>query len=192
MITLASNSPRRRELLAQMGFKFQVKASDIDETFPEDMPAHEVAEYLARQKARAMLPEATEHDIFIAADTTVIKDGNIFNKPFDAADAERIIGILSGGVHEVVTGVCVAGLNCFESFSVRTEVHFSPIPPAAIQHYVAHYQPFDKAGAYAIQEWIGLNFIHQIKGSYTNIVGLPTAELYTTLLKLGVQPTEKA
>jgi septum formation protein len=176
-IVLASQSPRRKQLMELAGLKFEVVVADVDETNPLGMPPKEVPLYLAKKKADAIYHSVGE-SLVIAADTVVILDQEILGKPTDERHAIAMLGKLSGRLHEVVTGVCMRTPDHEETFSVITEVHFRPLTEDQIIGYVAHYKPFDKAGAYAIQEWIGLVGIEKIVGDYYNVMGLPIGEVW--------------
>jgi septum formation protein len=178
---LASNSPRRKELLAYIIPKFNVKTKDVVEDYPLTLSKKEVAAYLAKLKADAFDEEIHENDILITADTVVILDNEIYGKPKDRNDAIRILRLLSGNVHEVITGVCIKSKLKEVIFSSITKVSFKALSQAEITYYVDTFKPYDKAGAYAIQEWIGFIGIEKIDGDYNNIVGLPVQELYTQL-----------
>lgn len=182
-LILASQSPRRSELLRQAGIPFRVQAVPIEETFPADMPVLEVAPHLAQQKAAsaAVLLEKPEQ-ILLTADSVVIEGETIYGKPKDREEAINIIRALAGKRHTVVTGVCLKSLDKEVTLSGLSYVYFSPISEEEIAYYVDHYQPYDKAGAYAIQEWIGLCKIHRIEGTYHNIMGLPVDLVYAALL----------
>jgi len=182
-LILASKSPRRQELLALLGLEFRVVLKEVDESYPEHLSPEEVAVYIAEKKAKAF-DEDTMGEVVITADTLVVIDGQILGKPDDAAHAFAILSQLAGRKHEVITGVCILKDHQFHSFYEKSEVHFKPLTPEQIQHYIATGQPMDKAGAYGIQEWIGLVGIEKIVGSYTNVVGLPTHRLYEELVKL--------
>jgi septum formation protein len=183
-IILASKSPRRQQLLRDAGIDFIVRTIDVEEDFPEQMPVEEVASFLARKKAlaaRGFLSEKAQ--VLLTADSTVILDGIIHGKPVDAADAARILRLLSGRRHLVVTGVCLMSLRKETLFSNHSWVEFGELSEAEIAYYIERYQPFDKAGAYAIQEWIGLRRVRRIEGSYSNIIGLPVSAVYEELLR---------
>ena len=181
-IILASGSPRRRELLGGLGIDFRVaRLNDVDESYPDDLPANEVAEYLSKKKAEAYRQSLTDRQLIITADTVVITDGEILGKPTDVADATRMLKALSGAVHQVVTGVTVMTTAKTVSFSATTNVRFAPLSDEEIDYYISHYRPFDKAGAYGIQEWIGYIAVEGIEGSYFNVMGLPIQKLYTVL-----------
>jgi len=175
-IVLASQSPRRKQLMEAAEMEFEIVIADVDETNPPGMPGHLVPEFLARKKAAAI--EARVHDaIIVAADTVVLLDDEILGKPADEAHATEILRKLSGRKHEVVTGVCMQKGEKQLSFSTVTEVYFRKLTDEQIKHYVTNYKPFDKAGAYAIQEWIGMLGIEKINGDYYNVMGLPIGEV---------------
>ncbi len=200
-IILASNSPRRRELLAGLDVNFEVKVlRGIDESYPEDLDAYDVAEYIAQKKAdayRSLLngDEASDDLLILTADTVVIAPaadeqndqegkGIILGKPQKADDAVRMLKMLSGKTHHVVTGVCLTTKKEQRKFSVCTEVSFKEFEEWEINYYITHYKPFDKAGAYGIQEWIGYIGCTGLKGSYFNVMGLPVQRIYAEMLKL--------
>lgn len=177
-IILASQSPRRRQLLEQAGFTFEVKAVPIDESFPADMPVDEVAPFLAQRKAHAARSLITAGEVLLTADSVVILGDTIYNKPEDAEDARRILRRLSGQVHRVITGVCLLSSDKERVFAGESRVHFAELADEEIDYYIRTCRPFDKAGAYAIQEWIGLCKIDRIEGTYANIMGLPVDLVY--------------
>ena len=206
-IILASNSPRRKELLAGLDLPFEVKViQGIDESYPASLDAYQVAEYISRKKAEAYRPlldgtNASSEDsadaqlLILTADTVVIAPteneqndqegkGVILGKPRDAEDAHRMLRMLSGKTHHVVTGVCLTTSQAQRQFSVVTEVTFKPLSDEEIDYYIEHYQPFDKAGAYGIQEWIGYIGCTGLKGSYFNVMGLPVQRIYEELKSL--------
>lgn len=181
-LILASKSPRRSFLLKQAGFEFEVNAVDIDEEdYPKELPVEEVAAYLAQQKAQAAKHFITNHEIIIASDSVVILDNEIFGKPVDYQDAVRILRALSGKMHLVITGVCLLSKDKEDVFSDVARVYFEELNDEEIEYYIQNYQPYDKAGAYAIQEWIGLCKISKIEGTYANIMGLPVHLVYEKL-----------
>jgi septum formation protein len=182
-IILASGSPRRKELLSTCGFEFDVKTKNTDETHPEGIPQHLIPEFLAVKKAEAFLAEIKD-EIIIAADTIVILNGKIYEKPTSKEDAIKMLEALSGNTHIVITGVCIMTKDEKIVFSETTEVRFAQITKSEIEFYVDSFKPFDKAGAYACQEWIGAIGIESFKGSYHNVVGLPTHKVYEILKKL--------
>lgn len=180
-IVLASQSPRRKHLLELAEIDFEIKVADIDETPPAGMPAAEVPEHLACQKAAEIAQHCNSNTTIIAADTVVILKGEILGKPVDEADAIAILKKLSGNMHRVISGVCIQTGSEQKRFSVTTEVYFRPLTEEQIKHYVANYQPYDKAGAYAIQEWIGVVGIEKIVGDYYNVMGLPVGDVVKSL-----------
>ncbi|HWK99610.1 MAG TPA: Maf family protein [Parapedobacter sp.] len=179
-IILASQSPRRRELLAQMGIAFEVIIRGVDECFPDQLDPVGAVRHIAEKKAMVFKTEVTD-ELVIAADTIVAIDGQILGKPADRADAIDMLSRLSGKKHEVITAVSLLHKELIHTFHEVTEVYFHTLSEQTITHYVDHYQPFDKAGAYGIQEWIGLVGVEKIVGSYTNVVGLPTQQLHQVI-----------
>lgn len=183
-IILASGSPRRKELMAGLDIDFEIRLlPGIDESYPADLPTSQIAEYIAGRKAEAYKPDLRPGDILIAADTIVVLDGKVIGKPKDEADARRILSLLSGRTHEVLTGVCIlqGPSSAPRTFTVRTEVDFAPLRDEDIAYYISRYRPLDKAGAYGIQEWIGYVGIKAIRGSYYNVMGLPIQRIYAEL-----------
>ena len=183
-IILASKSPRRRQLLEQAGFHFEVKTQDTPEDYPDTLPAEQVAPYLAEKKAAAAAGLIGEGEVLLTADSVVILNGKIYEKPQDRADAQRILRELSGQKHRVVTGVCLMNEVGKRVFSGVSDVQFDVLTDEEINHYIDTYQPYDKAGSYAIQEWIGLCKISKIEGTYANIMGLPVDLVYSELQAL--------
>ena len=184
-IVLASNSPRRKELLSGLGIQYEVKTMpDIDESFPEGMDGVEIPAYIARSKADAYRSVMQEDELIITADTIVWLDGEVMGKPADAADAHRMLRALSGQTHQVITGVCLTTMREQKSFATVTDVTFARLSDEEITYYVERYRPMDKAGSYGIQEWIGFVGVESISGSYFNVMGLPIQRLYTELKKL--------
>ena len=199
---MASNSPRRRELLAGLDVNFEVKVlNGIDESYPDDLDAYQVAEFIAQKKAeayRSLLNEeesSAEECLILTADTVVIAPaadeqndqegkGIILGKPKTADDAVRMLRMLSGKTHHVVTGVCLTTKDGQRHFSVTTEVSFKELTDWEINYYISHYRPFDKAGAYGIQEWIGYIGCTGLNGSYFNVMGLPVQRIYEEMLKM--------
>ena len=181
---LASNSPRRKELLAGLDLDFEVRVlADIDESFPSDLPVGEVAEYISRKKADAYRSMIHDDELVITADTVVEVDQEILGKPEDADDARRMLRLISGREHQVITGVCLTTTEKIRSFSVSTDVVFKQLSESEIDYYIEHYKPFDKAGAYGIQEWIGYIGVTSLHGSYFNVMGLPVQRIYAELQK---------
>lgn len=181
-IILASKSPRRRHLLEKAGFQFEVRTREVEETFPPELPVEEVAAYLAMKKAEAVRDFLTGGDeIILTADSVVILNGKFYGKAENLADAAQMLRELSGNVHEVITGVCLLSAQKEVVFSGVSRVYFAELSEEEIQYYVNNYEVLDKAGSYAIQEWIGLCLIEKIEGSYSNIMGLPMELVYQHL-----------
>jgi len=180
-IILASKSPRRKELIEELGLHFEVLAFDTDESFSTDMPVSEVPVFLAEQKAVPFEGRLDDKSLVITADTIVHIDGEILGKPIDYDDAFRMLRLLSGKWHQVATGVCILTREKRKSFSAITRVLFKELTDEEIDYYISNYQPYDKAGAYGIQEWIGFIAVEQIEGSYFNVMGLPVQQLYEEL-----------
>ncbi|MFW5821438.1 MAG: Maf family nucleotide pyrophosphatase [Bacteroidota bacterium] len=181
-IILASQSPRRHHLLKEIGIEFTISdLHEIDEVYPEELDKFEVPVHLAEMKSRAYPQELLEKDILITADTIVWFNNKIINKPADYNEAIEFLKELSGNKHEVVTGVCLRGKKTMMSFYSHSEVFFTQLDVDEIRYYVDKFKPFDKAGAYGIQEWIGYIGIHEIRGSFFNVMGLPVQLLYQKL-----------
>jgi len=180
-ILLASQSPRRRELLKLAGFDFRALTTDIDETPDGNIALKKFPVHLAIEKAKAVRHLARKNEVILAADTIVLKAGKIYGKPVDGKDAIRILRELSGARHDVITGVCLLSAEKQKTFSVLTKVFFNRLTDEQIIYYVDCFQPFDKAGAYAIQEWIGLIGISKIEGCYYNVMGLPVSRVWKEL-----------
>ena len=179
---LASHSPRRRELLAGLGMPFEVRVlQDIDESYPDDLPVSEVALYIAGKKADAYRTFVKDDEIIITADTVVIVGDEILGKPVDEEDARRMLRKISGRTHQVTTGVCLLTASQELRFDVTTEVTFKELSDGEIDFYISHYKPFDKAGAYGIQEWIGYIGVTGLHGSYYNVMGLPIQRIYEAI-----------
>lgn len=181
-IILFSKSPRRQELLKLMGLNFRVMTKDVDESYPENLSPTEVAEYIATKKAKAFDSQIND-EILITADTIVAVDNEILGKPDDATDAFRMLKLLSGRAHDVHTGVALLHQHHVVSFVDTTKVYFRELSDDEINFYIDNYQPYDKAGAYGIQEWIGITAVSRLEGSYTNVMGLPTEKLYLYLVQ---------
>lgn len=182
-IVLASKSPRRHELLKALGIEFEIRTREVDESFPETLRKEEIAEYLASKKCEAFLKDLASDELLITSDTIVCSGNRVLNKPANAEEAAEMIASLSGKWHEVVTGVCLATLSRQRVFSDITKVRFAKLEPEEIRWYISNFKPFDKAGGYGIQEWIGYAGIERIEGSFYNVVGLPTRKLYAELKK---------
>lgn len=181
---LASQSPRRKQLLQELGLPFTIEVRSVVETYPETLSAKDTAIFLAEKKSTAFpIEEIPENVILIFADTVVAADDEILGKPKDHTQAVEILKKLSGKSHQVITGVFLKARNQQRKFGVSTKVMFKELTDIEIDYYVENFKPFDKAGAYGIQEWIGVAAIQGIEGSYFNVVGLPVHELYEQLLK---------
>lgn len=181
-ILLASKSPRRRELLTQLRLPFKVVTiGGIDESYPESLPAEEVPLYLANLKADAYLKMLRDNELIITADTLVILENRIMGKPAGREEAIEMLTALSGKTHHVVSGVSLTTRERRTSFTVKTDVTFAALTPEEIEYYVDNFLPFDKAGAYGIQEWIGCVAVEKIEGSFYNVMGLPVHQLYKEL-----------
>ncbi len=183
-LVLASGSPRRKQLLEQAEVPFVVRKAEVVEYFPESLPPEEVPVFLAARKADAALKQGKPEELILAADTVVVLGDTIMGKPADPADAVKMLTALSGRSHAVITGICLRRGASQRTFSASTKVHFKKLSPQQITHYVDHYKPMDKAGAYAIQEWIGLTGVEGIEGDYFNVVGLPVSKVLEELTHL--------
>ncbi|MFO7657453.1 MAG: Maf family nucleotide pyrophosphatase [Bacteroidales bacterium] len=183
-IILGSQSPRRHMLLKGLGINFEVMVNENqDETYPAGLTEYEIPVYLARKKSQAFKKLPDENTILITADTIVWIDSEVLGKPVDREDASNILHKLSGNKHEVLTGVCIRSSENETAFCVKSDVYFRHLLPEEIAYYVDNYQPYDKAGAYGVQEWIGYIGIEKIDGSYFNVMGLPTQRLFLELQK---------
>ena len=181
-LILASASPRRRELLAACGLDFVLAEKfECEERYPADLAVEKVAEYLSQLKSNAYPNALGKGDILLTADTVVIVGDEILGKPKDDADARRMLQMLSGATHKVITGVTIRTTNLVHSFSVESLVSFRELSEEEISHYIKEYRPLDKAGAYGIQEWIGYVAIERLEGSFYNVMGLPVQRLYLEL-----------
>ena len=181
-VILASNSPRRKELLAGLDLQFEVCVlQDIDESYPNDLPTLKIAEFISKKKADAYIGTMAADELVITADTVVILGDEVMGKPHDEADAKRMLGELSGRTHQVATGVTLSTNERQMSFSVVTNVTFKQLTSDEIDYYVHTYRPMDKAGAYGIQEWIGYIGVTALEGSYFNVMGLPVQRIYEAL-----------
>jgi septum formation protein len=180
-LILGSKSPRRKELLSLLGYQFEVRTKDTEESYPSDIPVQEVAVYIANQKSLALLNELKHDEVLICADTTVIVYNQILGKPQSTDEAMTMLKKLSGKKHTVITGVVISSANKQLKFSCSTVVSVMPLSHVDIEYYIEHFKPFDKAGSYGIQEWFGSTCIDSIEGSFNNVVGLPTHEIYNAL-----------
>ncbi len=181
-IILSSNSPRRKELLAGLGFDFEIRViPDIDESYPADLPISDIAKYISMKKAAAYISYMADNELVITADTIVVLDDKVLGKPKTIDEAKDMLLTLSGKTHQVITGVCLTAKTRQKSFSVVTDVTFKTLTDSEIDYYVERYKPLDKAGAYGIQEWIGYIGVTSINGSYFNVMGLPVQRIYQEL-----------
>ena len=185
-VILASNSPRRKELLTGLGVDYEVRTlPDVDESYPESLKGADIPLYIAKEKADAYRDMMRPEELMITADTIVWLDGKVLGKPADREDALRMLREMSGRTHEVFTGVCITTAEWQRSFAARTEVRFAHLSEEEINYYVDRFLPMDKAGAYGVQEWIGFIGVENISGSYYNIMGLPVQRLYKELGRVG-------
>ena len=182
-LILASRSLRRQQLLRELGLRFDVIIKDWPEIYPENLKGEEIAMYVARQKADSFKHEILDNEIVITADTIVWCNGKVLDKPVSKQDAIEILNEISGNTHEVITGVCLLSTKKQMTFSSSTKVTFDSLEENEIDFYIEKYKPYDKAGAYGIQEWIGIAACSQIEGSYFNVMGLPVHMLYKELQK---------
>ncbi|MGB0178354.1 MAG: Maf family nucleotide pyrophosphatase [Owenweeksia sp.] len=184
-LVLASKSPRRQELLRQMGLEFSVRSQSIEETYPEELEGSAIAEYLAVRKAHALAGSLAQDEILLTSDTVVWCEGRSLEKAKDGVEAYRMLRKLSGKRHEVITAVCLQSSGNQEVFSDTVRVYFRQLTDEDIHYYISHFRPFDKAGAYGIQEWIGMTAITAIEGSFFTVMGLPTHLIYERLPLFG-------
>lgn len=183
-IVLASGSPRRQEYLKQLGLDFEIRLKDIDETYPPELKGKEITQYLARLKADVFLKDLKPNEILITSDTIVWHENKALGKPSNHSEALEMLKSMSNAWHEVVTSVCLSTIDSQRTESNTTKVKFRELAVTEIEHYISNFKPFDKAGGYGIQEWIGLVAIEEIQGSYPNVVGLPTHLLYKMLTEI--------
>lgn len=184
-IILASNSPRRKELLSGLGVDYEVKTlPDVDESYPDGLSGEEIAKHISRGKAEAYRSLIQADELVITADTIVWLDGTVMGKPKDEEEAKDMLMRLSGKTHQVITGVCLTTASMQTTFATVTDVTFATLTDEEVDYYVTRYQPMDKAGSYGVQEWIGFVGVENLSGSYFNVMGLPIQRLYTELKKL--------
>ena len=181
-IILASGSPRRQQFFKEMDLHYTIRLKEIEEIYPEHLQAEEITNFLAELKANAFENELKENDVLVTSDTIVWLNGKALGKPKDYDDAFQMLQQLANQTHEVITSVCLKSIDKTEVFHCVTKVTFANLSDEAIRYYLDNYQPFDKAGSYGIQDWIGLIGISKIEGSYTNVVGLPTEMLFQKLM----------
>ena len=183
-IILASGSPRRQQFFKDLDLDFEIRLKEIEEIYPPELKAGEITYYLAELKANAFEGELNDNEILITSDTIVWHKDKALGKPRDKEDAFAILKSLSNATHEVITSVCFKTKNKTELISEITKVTFNPLTDAVIDYYLEHYKPYDKAGAYGIQEWIGFIGVAKVEGSYTNVMGLPTDKVFEYLNNL--------
>lgn len=181
-IILASGSPRRQQFFKEMDLHYTIRLKEIEEIYPEHLQAEEITNFLAELKASAFENELNENDVLVTSDTIVWLNGKALGKPKDYDDAFQMLQQLANQTHEVITSVCLKSIDKTEVFHCVTKVTFANLSDEAIRYYLDNYKPFDKAGSYGIQDWIGLIGISKIEGSYTNVVGLPTEMLFQKLI----------
>jgi septum formation protein len=184
-IILASGSPRRQQFFKDLDLDFEIRLKDIEEIYPDTLKAEEITNFLAELKANAFDGELNENEILVTSDTIVWHKNNALGKPKDYEDAFQILKSLSDDTHEVITSVCFKTIEKTTTFHEVTKVTFNALSDESIHYYLENYKPFDKAGAYGIQEWIGFIGVSKIEGSYANVMGMPTDKVYEYLLKLG-------
>ncbi len=180
-LILGSKSPRRQALIQELGFPVEIRTKEVEEIYPESLVPTDVPEYLAKLKAAPLVDQLLEHEVLVTSDTIVILNNEVLGKPKDANDAKEMLSRLSGNTHSVITGVCLTSNEKQLSFSSHTKVFFSELSSEEIDHYIEKHQPFDKAGSYGIQEWIGYIGVSKIEGCYYNVMGLPLHDLYASL-----------
>ncbi len=183
-IILGSNSPRRKELLAEMGYSFEVRVNSFEEKIDKQLPIDRIPEDIALQKVKHLTPTQKKDECIICADTLVFLEGQVLGKPKSEREAKEMLMKLSGKTHTVITGVALSYQDKIQTFQVQTQVSFKSLSSAIIDEYIEKHSPLDKAGSYGIQDWIGLIDVQSIEGSYTNVVGLPTAQLHQELSKI--------
>ena len=181
-IILASGSPRRQQFFKEMDLHYTIRLKEIEEIYPENLKAEEITNFLAELKANAFENELKENDVLVTSDTIVWLNGKALGKPKDYDDAFKMLQQLANQTHEVITSVCLKSIDKTDVFHCVTKVTFANLSDEAIRYYLDNYKPFDKAGSYGIQDWIGLIGISKIEGSYTNVVGLPTEMLFQKLM----------
>jgi septum formation protein len=178
---LASKSPRRQELLRSLGIQFRIMVQDGDEDYPDSLPKEEIPVFLARQKAQHFIQKLDKNDLLITADTIVWLNGAVLGKPRNKTEAIKTLQNLSGQEHQVISGVCLSSVQKQKSFYSVTNVKFKELSLFEIEYYIDEFKPYDKAGSYGIQEWIGYIGITHIEGSFYNVMGLPIQQLYTEI-----------
>lgn len=182
-VILASGSPRRQQFLKELGLDFEIRLKEVEEVYPDTLKGAQITDYLAELKASVLTDTLSDKDILITSDTIVWHENRALGKPVDYADAFAMIKSLSGKTHEVITSVCIKNGSETDIFNETTKVTFNTLTDDEIKYYLDNYKPYDKAGSYGIQEWIGLVAISKIEGSYANVVGMPVDKVYKHLIK---------
>ncbi len=182
-LVLGSKSPRRQELIRELRFAVEIRTEEVEEIYPDDLSPCDVPEFLAKIKAKPLIDSLVTNEVLVTSDTIVLLNNEVIGKPKSEEEACEILSKISGNTHEVITGVCLTSKEKCYSFSTTTKVTFSVLKPEDISHYVKTYSPMDKAGSYAIQEWIGFIGISKIEGCYYNVMGLPLHDLRKTLIR---------
>lgn len=180
-LVLASKSPRRQALIAELGIPFEVRIKEVEENYPTDLDPRKVPEFLAQLKAKPLRATLADHEVLLTSDTVVISNNQVLGKPGNAKEAKNMLHSLSGKTHEVITGVSLLSVREEVLFSNCTKVTFAELDEREIDYYITQFKPFDKAGSYGIQEWIGYIGVQKIEGCYYNVMGLPLHEVYRTL-----------
>lgn len=183
-IVLGSKSPRRQELIKELGFPFEIRTKEIEENFPSSLDSTEVAPYLAKLKAQPLIETLTVNELLLTSDTVVVHNNKVLGKPKNSEEAFNMLKNLSNNVHEVITGVHLESITMNKTFATTTKVHFSELSDEQIHFYINNYQPFDKAGSYGIQEWIGMIGVEKIEGCYYNVMGLPVHDVYKAIMEM--------
>jgi len=180
-LILGSKSPRRQALLSELGFPVEIRIDEVEEIYPEHLEPENVPEYLAKLKSQPLISKLSDNEILVTADTVVLLDKKVLGKPKDRSESIEMLQNLSGKMHTVVTGVCLSSNQKQHCFSTKTDVYFSELTQLEMEHYIDQFSPFDKAGSYGIQEWIGYIGVEKIHGCYYNVMGLPLHDLYRSL-----------
>ena len=183
-IVLGSKSPRRQELIKELGFPFEIRTKEVEENFPSSLDSSEVAPFLARLKAQPLIATLTSQELLLTSDTVVVHNNTILGKPKDSDEAFSMLRSLSNDTHEVITGVHLESISQKKTFATSTKVHFSELTDEQIHYYIKNYEPFDKAGSYGIQEWIGMIGVEKIEGCFYNVMGLPVHDLNKAILEM--------
>lgn len=182
-IVLGSKSPRRQELIKLLGLPFKIRTKEVEENYPESLDSKDVAPYLAQLKTVPLLADLSENEVLLTSDTVVVLENEVLGKPQNSEEAFSMLRSLSGRMHKVITGVDLSSKDKNFTFATTTKVFFSKLTDEEINYYITEYQPFDKAGSYGIQEWIGMIGVEKIEGCFYNVMGLPVHDVYKALIK---------